>query len=179
MCTTRMMTWVGRPQFSAVYHCAKMAKSLWGFVIADGWIKEPRDLCLATAAGASHIMIGTILTWTFESTWDIFYDADWFMYKQNYWMASGKAVNLRNSKLSEFEQAKKALFQEWISTSKIYLRDWYKSVWDVIDKFSTWLRSSLTYVWAKTLEDFYEKVMIWVQTPAWFHEGTPHGKVKK
>ncbi len=179
MCTTRMMTWVWRPQFSAVYDCSKTAKSLWGFVIADGGIKEPRDLALATAAWASHIMMGTILTGTFESTWDIFYDADGFMYKKNYWMASGKAVNLRNSKLSEFEQAKKALFQEWISTSKIYLREWYKSVWDVIDKFSTGLRSSLTYVGAKNLDDFYEKVIIWVQTPAWFHEGTPHGKVKK
>ena len=94
-------------------------------------------------------------------------------------MASGKAVLLRNSKLSEFEQAKKVLFQEWISTSKIYLREWYKSVWDVVDKFSTGLRSSLTYVWAKTLEDFYKKVIIWVQTTAWFVEWTPHGRVKK
>lgn len=179
MCTTRMMTGVGRPQFSAVYHCSKIAKSLWGFVIADGGIKEPRDIALALAAGASHIMMGSILTGTFESTWDIFYDADWFMYKQNYWMASGKAVLLRNSKLSEFEQAKKALFQEWISTSKIYLREGYKSVWDVVDKFTTGLRSSLTYVGAKTLDDFYNKVTIGVQTPAGFHEGTPHGKVKK
>lgn len=179
MCTTRMMTGVGRPQFSAVYHCSKIAKSLWGFVIADWGIKEPRDLALATAAGASHIMMGSILTGTFESTGDIFYDTDWHMYKKNYGMASGKAVLLRNSKLSEFEQAQKALFQEWISTSKIYLRDGYKSVWDVVDKFTTGLRSSLTYVWAKTLEDFYEKATIWVQTPAWFHEGTPHGKIKK
>ncbi len=179
MCTTRMMTWVWRPQFSAVYHCSKIAKSFWGFVIADGWIKEPRDLCLAIAAWASHIMMWSILTWTFESTWDIFYDAEWNMYKQNYWMASWRAVLLRNSKLSEFEQAKKALFQEWISTSKIYLREWYKSVWDVVDKFTTWLRSSLTYVWSKSLKDFNNKVIIWVQTPAWFVEWTPHWKVKK
>ncbi len=179
MCTTRMMTWVWRPQFSAVYNCSKQAKKMWWFVIADGWIKDPRDICLALWAWASHIMMWTILTWTFESTWDIFYDSDWFMFKQNYWMASGKAVMLRNIWLSPFEQAKKALFQEWISTSKIYLRDWYKSVWDVIDKFCTWLRSSLTYVWAKNLDEFYEKIIIWVQTSSWYKEWTPHGKVKK
>lgn len=179
MCTTRMMTWVWRPQFSAVYHSSKVAKLLWWFVIADGWIKEPRDLALAMSAWASHVMIWTIFTWTFESTGDIFYDADGNMYKQNYWMASGKAVLLRNSRMSEYEQAQKALFQEWISTSKIYLRDWYKSVWDLVDKFSTWLRSSLTYVWASDLDDFYKKVIVWVQTPAWFIEWTPHGKVKK
>lgn len=179
MCTTRMMTWVGRPQFSAVYHCSKVAKELGGFVIADGGIKEPRDLCLALWAGASFWMLGTILSGTFESTGDIFYDSEGLMYKQNYWMASGKAVWLRNNSLSAFEQAQKALFQEGISTSKIYLRDGWKSVGDVVDKFSNGLRSSLTYVGAKNLEEFYQKIVIGVQTPSGYKEGTPHGKIKK
>lgn len=179
MCTTRMMTGVGRPQFSAVYHCAKQAREMGGFIIADGGIKDPRDLALALAAGASHIMIGSILTGTFESTWDIFYDSEWLPYKKNYGMASGKAVNLRNIHLSPFEQAKKALFQEWISTSKIYLKSGMSSVGEVVDTFTTGLRSSLTYVGARNLEDFYTKAIIGVQTTAWFYEWTPHGKLKK
>ena len=179
MCTTRMMTWVWRPQFSAVYHCSKKAKELWWFVIADWWVKEPRDLSLAIAAWASHIMLWTILAWTFESTWDIFYDSEWFMYKQNYWMASWKAVTLRNSELSLFNQAQKSLFQEWISSSKIYLNNDYKSVWNVVDKFTTWLRSSMTYLWAKNLDDLYNKAIVWVQTSSWFKEWTPHGKIKR
>ncbi len=179
MCTTRMMTWVGRPQFSAVYHCSNEARKLGWFVIADGWVKEPRDLALAMAAWARYVMLGTILSGTFESTGDIHYDGDWFMYKQNYGMASGKAVALRNDRLSPFERAKKSLFQEWISTSKIYLRDGYKSVGDIVDKFTTWLRSSMTYVWAKTLEDFNKKARIWVQTQSGYMEWTPHGKIKK
>ncbi|MDD4151847.1 MAG: IMP dehydrogenase, partial [Candidatus Gracilibacteria bacterium] len=77
------------------------------------------------------------------------------------------------------EQAKKALFQEGISTSKIYLRDGYKTVGDIVDKFTTGLRSSMTYVGAKNLEDFNKKVRIGVQTQSGFMEGTPHGKVKK
>ena len=147
------------------------------------------DSLTPIALNSAHFVTAATSTFTFSTaepsfayntkTGALFYDADGFMYKQNYWMASGKAVLLRNSKLSEFEQAKKALFQEWISTSKIYLREWYKSVWDVVDKFTTGLRSSLTYVGAKNLEDFYNKVTIGVQTPAGFHEGTPHGKVKK
>ncbi|MDD4151714.1 MAG: IMP dehydrogenase, partial [Candidatus Gracilibacteria bacterium] len=92
MCTTRMMTGVGRPQFSAVYHCSLEANKLGGFVVADGGVKEPRDLALAMAAGAKYAMLGTILSGTFESTGDINYDSDGFMYKQNYGMASGKAV---------------------------------------------------------------------------------------
>lgn len=41
----------------------------------------------------------------------------------------------------------------------------------------TGLRSSMTYVGAKNLDEFHEKATIGVQTSAGFHEGTPHGKV--
>ena len=179
MCTTRIMTWVWRPQFSAILECAKKAEELGWFIIADGWIKNPRDLALSCIAWANHVMIWTIFTWTFESTWDIFLDHDELMYKKNYGMASKKAVNLRNSKISRFEQVRKQIFVEWISDSKIYLKNGWKSVWDVVDKFTTWLRSSMTYVWASNLEEFSEKAVIWVQTAAWFSEWTPHWKLKK
>ncbi len=179
MCTTRMMTWVWRPQFSAILDCSKKAEEMWWFIIADWWIRNPRDLALSMVAWASNIMIWTILTWTFESTGDIFYDSEWFMYKKNYWMASKKAVSLRNSKKSEFEIAKKEIFVEWISDSKIYLKKWFRSVWQIVDKFCSWLRSSMTYVWAKDLEEFNKKSIIWVQSSAWYFEWTPHWKIKK
>ena len=71
------------------------------------------------------------------------------------------------------------MYREWISKSRIYLRDWLESVWDIIDTFTTGLRSSMSYVWAKDLEEFYEKAVIWVQTNAGFVEWTPHGRVRK
>ena len=179
MCTTRMQTWVWRPQFTAVYKCTLEARKLWWFVWADGWVKEPRDLALALAAWANHVMLGTTFAWTYESTWDIKYDEDGLMYKENYGMASKKAVELRSQKLDNFEIEKRWMYREWISKSKIYLRDWLESVGDIIDTFTTWLRSSMSYVWAKDLEEFYEKAIIWVQTNAWFVEWTPHGKVRK
>ena len=179
MCTTRIMTWVWRPQFSAILDCAKKAKEMWWFIIWDGWIREPRDLSLSLAAWASHVMIWTIFAWTFESTGDIFYDSDGNMYKKNYWMASKRAVTLRNSDKSTFEIARKQIFVEWISDSKIFLKDWYKSVWSVVDKFTTWLRSAMTYVWAKNLNEFYDKAIIWVQSSAWYFEWTPNWKIKK
>ena len=179
MCTTRMQTWVGRPQFTAVYKCALKARELWWFIWADWWIKEPRDVALALAAWANHVMLWTTFAWTYESTWDIKYDEDWLMYKENYWMASKKAVELRNQELDNFEIEKRWMYREWISKSKIYLREWLESVWDIIDIFTTGLRSSMSYVGAKNLEEFYEKAVIWVQTNAGFIEWTPHGKVRK
>ena len=68
-------------------------------------------------------------------------------------------------------------YQEWISSSYIYLQEWLSTVWEVIDHFTTWLQSSMTYVWARNLKEFYDKVEVWVQTPSWYTEGTPHWKV--
>src|SRR6185437_8695618 len=57
MCTTRMATGVGRPQFSAVLECADAARALGRHVWADGGVRHPRDVALALAAGASAVMI--------------------------------------------------------------------------------------------------------------------------
>ncbi|HEU4841146.1 MAG TPA: GuaB1 family IMP dehydrogenase-related protein, partial [Ilumatobacteraceae bacterium] len=53
MCTTRMMTGVGRPQFTAVMECADEAARLGKHVWADGGVRWPRDVALALAAGAA------------------------------------------------------------------------------------------------------------------------------
>ena len=67
MCTTRMMTAVGRPQFSAVLECAAAARELGRHVWADGGVRHPRDVALALAAGASQVMIGSWFAGTAES----------------------------------------------------------------------------------------------------------------
>ena len=54
MCTTRMMTGVGRPQFSAVLECAEAAQAAGRSIWADGGVRHPRDVALALAAGASR-----------------------------------------------------------------------------------------------------------------------------
>jgi len=179
MCTTRMKTGVGRPQLTAVYKCSEEAKKHGWFVWADGGIKQPRDFILALAAGASHVMIGTLFAGTLESVGDIKYDEDGNMYKENYWMASRKAVLWRNQWLSKFQQAQKQMFREGISSSKIYVKPGMESVGDIVDEFMSGLRSAMTYVWAKNLQEFNKKAIIWVQTTAAFVEGTPHGKLKK
>lgn len=179
MCTTRMKTWVGRPQFTAVYKCVQEAKKYGWFVWADGGIKEPRDMILALAAWANHVMRGTLWAGTYEAVGDIQYDQEWHMYKENYGMASQKAVSLRNKQISKFDSARKQMFREWISTSKIYLKQGRTSVGEIVDEFIAWLRSAMTYVWASNLSEFHENAIIGVQTQAGFFEWTPHGKVKK
>ncbi len=67
MCTTRMMTAVGRPQFSAVLETAEAARAAGAHVWADGGVRYPRDVALALAAGAASVMIGSWFAGTIEA----------------------------------------------------------------------------------------------------------------
>ena len=66
-CTTRVVTGFGVPQFTAIYECAKVAQKLRVPIIADGGIRNSRDVVLALAAGASTVMIGKLFALTSES----------------------------------------------------------------------------------------------------------------
>ena len=66
-CTTRIITGFGVPQFTAIYDCAKMAEKLRVPLIADGGIRNSRDVVLALAAGASTVMLGKLFAMTNES----------------------------------------------------------------------------------------------------------------
>jgi len=66
-CSTRIVTGFGVPQFTAVYDCAKIAEKLRVPLIADGGIRNSRDVVLALAAGASTVMIGKLFAMTKES----------------------------------------------------------------------------------------------------------------
>src|SRR5699024_1340735 len=90
MCTTRMMTAVGRPQFSAVHECAQAAASHGKHVWADGGGKHPRDVALALAAGASQVLIGSWFSGSLESPGVMFTDRDGLKYKDNFGMASAR-----------------------------------------------------------------------------------------
>jgi IMP dehydrogenase len=70
-CTTRMVTGFGVPQFSAIYNIAKkrseFVKDMQVPIIADGGIRNSRDVALALAAGANSVMIGNLFSKTLES----------------------------------------------------------------------------------------------------------------
>jgi IMP dehydrogenase len=173
MCTTRMMTGVGRPQFSAVYECAAEARRLGRHIWADGGVRHPRDVALALAAGASNVMIGSWFAGTYESPGDAVRDSDGRLYKENYGMASARAVRLRTAEDSAFDRARKALFEEGISTSRMYLDRERPSVEDLIDAIVAGVRSSFTYAGANDIAEFHARAIVGVQSAAGFAEGKP------
>jgi IMP dehydrogenase len=173
MCTTRMMTGVGRPQFSAILECAAQARRLGAHVWADGGIRHPRDVALALAAGASNVMIGSWFAGTFESPGDVFRDADGRRYKESFGMASARAVRLRAAADSPFERARKELFEEGISTSRMYLDPRRPGVEDLIDTIAAGLRSACTYAGATDLDELHLRAVIGIQGAAGYTEGMP------
>jgi IMP dehydrogenase len=173
MCTTRMQTGVGRPQFSAVLECAAEAKKLGKYVWADGGVRHPRDVALALAAGASHVMIGSWFAGTYESPGDLLRDSSGRAYKESFGMASKRAVAARTSKEDAFDRARKALFEEGISSSKMYLDPTRPGVEDLIDEIISGLRSSCTYAGARSLEEFAERALVGIQSASGYAEGRP------
>jgi GMP reductase len=175
MCTTRMMTGVGRPQFSAVVECAEEAARLGKHVWADGGVRWPRDVALALAGGAASVMFGSWLAGTYESAADTLRDPDGRMYKESFGMASNRAVKHRTQDDSAFERAQKELFEEGISTSRMYIDPERPGVEDIIDQIVAGVRSACTYAGAASIAELHERAVVGVQSGAGYDEGRPLG----
>ncbi len=173
MCTTRMMTAVGRPQFSAVLECSAAARAAGGRVWADGGVRYPRDVALALAAGASQVMVGSWFAGTHESPGDLQVDAGGRQYKESFGMASARAVQNRNQREGAFEKDRKALFEEGISTSRMYVDAARPGVEDLLDMITAGLRSSMSYAGAADLAAFRERAVAGIQSAAGYEEGRP------
>ncbi len=173
MCTTRMQTGVGRPQFSAVLECAEEARDAGRAIWADGGVRHPRDVALALAAGAGAVMIGSWFAGTHESTGDLLIDQSGRPYKESFGMASARAVRARTRQQSAFERARAALFEEGISSSRMYLDPARPGVEDLIDFIVSGVRSSCTYAGARNLGEFHSFAIVGVQSRSGYEEGRP------
>jgi len=72
ICTTRIVAGVGVPQLTAVYDCAAEAAKHGIPVIADGGLRTSGDVAKAIAAGASAVMVGSLLAGTEEAPGEVF-----------------------------------------------------------------------------------------------------------
>ncbi len=177
MCTTRMMTGVGRPQFAAVAECAAAARASGRHVWADGGVRHPRDVALALAAGASTVMIGSWFAGSYESPGDLMRDESGRAYKESFGMASKRAVTARlaqgGRKDTAFDRARKALFEEGISSSRMLLDPARPGVEDLLDEICAGVRSACTYTGATSLEELHTRAVLGVQSRSGYAEGAP------
>ncbi|MEO7069489.1 MAG: IMP dehydrogenase, partial [Nostocoides sp.] len=142
-------------------------------VWADGGVRHPRDVALALAAGASNVMIGSWFAGTLESPGDLFTASDGRQYKESFGMASSRAVRNRTAADTAYDRARKAVFEEGISSARMYVDPARPSVEDVIDQIVAGLRSSCTYAGAGSLAEFHANAVVGIQSLAGFTEGAP------
>jgi IMP dehydrogenase len=166
-----MMTAVGRPQFSAVLETAEAARESGVHVWADGGVRYPRDVALALAAGASSVMIGSWFAGTIEAPGALEHAPDGGLFKQSWGMASTKAVQARFGGSDPWELARKTLFAEGISSSRIALDPLRPGLEDLLDMITTGVRSSFTYAGAADAATFHERAVVGVQSASGYEEG--------
>jgi GMP reductase len=139
VCTTRIQTGVGYPQLSAIIECADAAHGLGAHIIADGGCTSPGDVAKAFGAGADFVMLGSMLAGTKQGGGNIV-DNDVIFYG----MSSETANDKHFGGLKEYRSSEGR-------TVKIPFKG---DVSVVVQNILGGLRSSLTYVGARTLKDF-------------------------
>jgi IMP dehydrogenase len=118
-------------------------------------------------------MIGSWFAGTYESPGDVEHDADGRPYKLSFGMASARAVQRRTEHEDAFDRARKALFEEGISSGRRYLDEERSGVEDLVDQITAGVRSALTYAGASTLAEFAERAVIGLQGRSGYEEGRP------
>ena len=118
-------------------------------------------------------MVGSWFAGTHESPGDMHEAADGRLYKESFGMASQRAVALRTTEETPFDRARKALFEEGLSTARMYLDPARPGVEDLLDAIVAGLRSACSYTGAATLATLHERAVVGVQSAAGFSEGRP------
>jgi IMP dehydrogenase len=116
-------------------------------------------------------MIGSWFAGTIEAPGTLATDTAGLLYKESWGMASTKAVQQRFDRLDAYELARKTLFAEGISSSRIYLDPLRPSLEDLLDMITSGVRSSLTYAGATTLAEFHTRALVGIQSAAGYEEG--------
>ena len=168
ICTTRIVSGVGVPQFSAILECAEAAKKLNISIIADGGIKNSGDITKALAAGADAIMLGSLLAGSDESPSDKVVLND-KVYKQYRGMGSIAAMKAGSSDRYGQEGVKK-LVAEGVEGLVAYTGP----VKDTLYQLIGGLRSGMGYLGAKTIKKLQENAEFIEQTGNGFKESSPH-----
>jgi len=160
MCTTRIITGCGVPQLTAIALCAEVADEYNVPVIADGGIRTSGDLVKAFAAGASSVMLGSMLSGTIETPGEIKNGR-----KQYRGMASKSAqVNWRGG-------VPEGMAPEGESTY-VSVKGHVK---DVILEVTGGIRSGMSYINANSIAEIRDKARFIEMSAAGTHESHAHG----
>ena len=105
VCTTRIQTGVGYPQFSAVLECADAAHGVGGLIMSDGGVRCPGDIAKAFGGGADFVMSGSMFAGYDESGGDVITTQDGRRVKEFYGMSSATAMERYSGGVARYRSA--------------------------------------------------------------------------
>jgi IMP dehydrogenase len=168
ICTTRVIAGIGVPQITALIECARAAKKYNVPIIADGGVKFSGDITKAIAAGASCVMLGSLLAGTDESPGETeLYQGRRFKVYRG--MGSIGAME-KGSKDRYFQEDAQKLVPEGVEGRVPYKGSVEETVFQLIGG----LRSGMGYCGTPTIRDLQEKGKFVKITNAGLIENHPH-----
>jgi len=176
ICTTRVIAGVGVPQLTAILDCSEAAAKAGIPIIADGGIRYSGDVAKALAAGASTVMLGSLLAGLDESPGEtVLYEGR--VYKSYRGMGSIAAMSKGSSD---------RYFQEGEATEKLVpegiegIVPYKGTLADTIHQLSGGLRSAMGYCGVATVADLQKEGRFIRVTQASIQESHPHNvKISK
>ncbi len=172
ICITRLVAGVGVPQLSAILNCSQQARKTNTPLIADGGIRYPGDIAKAIAAGASSVMIGSLLAGTKESP-GLIINKEGMNYKLSQGMAS-LGANIKKKKSSQEEAISQEDIQKVVPEGVEAMVPYKGKVKDVIFNLTGGLQSALSYLGANDLKELKTKAKFIRITPRGLKEGHSH-----
>ncbi len=174
VCTTRVVAGVGVPQLTAIMECAEAAEQMDVPIIADGGIRESGDVVKALAAGASTVMVGRLLAGTDESPGTIVMK-NGRRYKIYRGMASmyamlGREFMMRDDAEALLDASEYSYYAEGVEAYVPYVG----SASDVVRRLVAGLRSGMSYLGARNLDELRKNAIFIRISPASVRESYPH-----
>ena len=171
ICTTRVIAGVGVPQLSAVFECAKALRGTGVPVIADGGIRYSGDLVKAIAAGASSIMVGSILAGTEEAPGEmVIFEGRKFKTYRGMGSLEAMESGSKDRYFQDAEENVKKLVPEGI-VGRVAFKG---LVSEVLYQLVGGLQAGMGYCGTATIEDLQENGKFVKITAAGVRESHPH-----
>lgn len=169
ICTTRVVAGVGVPQLTAIFNIVAVAKKKNVPVIADGGMKYSGDVIKALAAGASTVMLGSMLAGTKEAPGKLV-TINGQRFKSYRGMGSLGAMKVGQSSDRYFQKGNKKYVPEGIEGAVPYKGPVDEVIWNIIGG----LKSGMGYIGAHSIDEIPKQAKFIRITSASLKESHPH-----
>ncbi len=172
ICITRIVTGFGVPQLTAIIDCAEVGHKLGVPIIADGGLRTSGDLTKALAAGASTVMVGSLLAGTEESP-----GVPIVRQGRRYKVVRGMASLTANVERRKIDRGGEASEEDWgevVPEGVEAMVPYRGSAAEILYQLVGGLRSGLSYAGAHSIAELWEKAEFVRITGAGMKESGPH-----